>query len=196
MNGYLFYMMLILFGLFFIEFIYKKIILPLLMLKYLNQHDRLRAELSLFLRTKGGLSKEDEQAKDILLKLLDSHSTMIQYDNFKRRVRFAYRMSHSNEDKIKFKEQITRNKKILESTSITEFQDFFEKSVNIVKISFIFNSLIDFLLLALVFIVFVPIIILIGFLGRGQKYMSSIRQLERNNYDIEAPEKLCPHTIS
>lgn len=148
-----------------IEFIYKKIILRFIIVKYKQEHDKLIYKLS---QEKHKYCDDRERkAIELLEKLLESHSERLVKDNIRAFLRFKNKLKKDSEFRHKYQSEITKNKAILDNAP-TEFRHIFNQSFEIVKTTFVLNSILDILLVLFpLTILLLPYIIIMGLLGKS-----------------------------
>ena len=160
---------------FLIEWVYKKIILPLIIYKYQKKHSAIQKQLSAILVEKD----VDVKAKEVLEKLLRSHFSRIALDNIKIRWKFIRYINSNEEARSAYRKNIDENQNILENATLNEFHNIFDSSANIVHAAFIFNSLLDIIIMVFFLIFTIPILLALGLLGKVPKIFKPLFNINK-----------------
>ena len=159
--NYLFIFLVFAFLFIIIDFIYNKIILKFIIVKYKTKHDKLICEFKKY-KLKEIDNKEEKKAIELLDKLLKSHSNRLETDNLRVLFTLKNRIKNDPNLKHKYQSEANKNKAILDNAP-NELRHFFNQSVDIAKTTLVFNSLFDILLFLIFFVL--PIFVVVIFMG-------------------------------
>lgn len=160
--------------------VYDYIILPFIKLKYKVKHTEIIKELKNY----QSKDEKDEKALKLLNELLQSHSRMIEHDNLRLHFDFMRKIKNDPAFKSKVYHEVSKNRAILDNAH-NDLRNLFNRSVELAKTSFIYNSLIDILVLlfalVLLLIIWLPALIIMGFLGKS---FNKLKQFSENSNNV------------